>query len=141
MIEAGGAGPWIGLAVAIGLALAFVSLLLAIRGQDVGLSKRQIISLVGQLWGAVLGATGALLVVRVILGGPLWDYSARDGLELSRLAPQQWVVLAGGIVVTGGCLLWARRLTAVLQRQGASDHWQTPPAHSATTPAPDESDE
>jgi hypothetical protein len=138
MIESGGVGPWVGLAVAIGLALAFVSLLLAIRGGDVGLSRGQVIRLIAQLWLAVLGATGALVAVRVIAGGPLWDYSVGGGLALSELAPQQWVVLVGGVLIAGGCLLWARRLTAVLQRQGASDLWRPPTNEPA---ASDESDE
>lgn len=138
MSAAGGVSQWLGLGVAIGLALAFISLLLAIRGGDVGLSRGQVIRLIAQLWLAVLGATGALVAVRVIVGGPLWDYSVRGGVVLSELAPQQWVVLVGGVLIMGGCLLWARRLTAVLQRQGASDLWR-PPANEPV--ASDESDE
>lgn len=141
-MESGNIREWIGLGVAILLGLAFITLLLSFSGRQAGLSKRQIWTLTAKLWLAVSGAVGALLVVRMALAGPWGDYSVSGGIVWRELSLGQWVALGGGVLVAGGCLLWARRVVNLMARDGAEvPIVPAPSGDEQVWPPPEESDE
>lgn len=107
---------WIGIGVAVVLALSLISGLTWINGSNHGVDRRRLRGAIVQLWIGVIVCTAGLAYARHLLGGGVMDYDSRgeSPLAVRALGPRETAVIVAALAwVAAWMFVVSRAIRAV----------------------------